>query len=242
MQLSHLSEVIKWYCIYMRYNMLFYVLHDPAEWKRLRLESSPKFFPVLMIRGPVTWHSQYCISHQYLERHYFNGNIIVRKIRDLWFERSGKLAFGPTLNNAGRVPCRYDEMLILPLTALVSEFALDPSDFEATVARTCQASRNILVGNWLPECADIFLEYKKNWWQYVPKKAADSCDLVEKFFRCVNMLLSEQLRSLVMRSLEAFKNLLVTFKVTKLFGEGHHGKNGLFRKATTMGRSIMIWP
>ncbi|KAH1016902.1 hypothetical protein HUJ04_008056 [Dendroctonus ponderosae] len=193
MQSSHLSEVIKWYCIYMRYNMLFYVLHDPAEWKRLRLESSPKFFPVLMIRAPVTWHSQYCISRQYLERHYFNGNIIVRKIRDLWFER-------------------YNEMLILPLTTLVSQFALDPSDFEATVAKSCEASRNILVANWLPECADIFLEFKKNWWQYVPKKATDSCDLVDKFFRCVNMLLSKQLRSLVMRSLEAFKNLLVTFK------------------------------
>jgi len=84
---SHESEVLKWYCIYMRYNMLFYVLHDPAEWKRLRLESCPKFFPVLVIRAPVTWHARYVISQQYMERHYFKGNAVVKRIRELWFEK-----------------------------------------------------------------------------------------------------------------------------------------------------------
>lgn len=192
---AHEAEVLKWYCIYMRYNMLFYVLHDPAEWKRLQIESSPKFFPVLVVRAPVPWHARYLVSHQYLERHYFNGNVIVRKIRDLWFQK-------------------YDTMYILPLNGF--EYPLEPDSFEKQVESNCEESRRVLIYEWLPECADIFLEFKHDWRQYVPMKVSQSCETIEKFFRCVNMLLSMQLRSLVMKSLVHFKELIVTFKVRQI--------------------------
>ncbi|CAG9767321.1 unnamed protein product [Ceutorhynchus assimilis] len=197
---THESEVLKWYCIYMRYDLLFYILHDPAEWKRLRLESCPKFFPVLVIRAPVPWHIQYCISQQYMERHYFIGNKIVIKIRELWFEH-------------------YDDMYILPIESLSDDFPFEPEILKEKVEETCQSAKNILLLQWLPECADIFLEHKKLWRQYVPRKTGESCDLVDRFFSCVNNLLSMQLRSMVMKSLLHLKELLVNFKNGNDYGE-----------------------
>lgn len=54
---------------------------------RLGFKSFPKDFPILLVRAPVPWHTQYCLSTQYMEKHYYNANIIVRKIRDLWFQK-----------------------------------------------------------------------------------------------------------------------------------------------------------
>ncbi|XP_066246402.1 dynein axonemal heavy chain 3 [Euwallacea similis] len=200
---AHEAEVLKWYCTYMRYNMLFYVLHDPAEWKRLKLESCPKFYPSLIVRAPVTWHAQYCVSKQFMERHYFNGNIVVRKVRDLWFEK-------------------YSNLYILPLDTLLdleNIVALDPAAFESKVQESCQVSRSILVNNWLPECADIFLEHKQDWRKYCPRRWDQSYELVDQFFDCINMLLSLQLRSLVMRSMAHFKELVVAYKDGNDYGE-----------------------
>lgn len=109
-------------------------------------------------------------------------------------------------------------MLILPVNHicdLENPFPLNPSQFEENVEKICQLSKMILINHWLPECADIFLEFKTHWRQYVPKKPTPCCDTVEKFFCCVNMLLSMQMRSLVVRSLMHFKQLLVTFKVCR---------------------------
>ncbi|XP_076256705.1 dynein heavy chain 3, axonemal [Rhynchophorus ferrugineus] len=200
---SHECEILRWYCIYMRYNMVEYVLHDPAEWKRLRLESFPRPFPALVIRAPVTWHTQYCISQQYMERHYFQGNIIICKIRELWFEK-------------------YQYMLILSVDDLelnTNKFPLKPIDFEERAKDLCSMSRQVLLNEWLPQCADIFLEYKKDWKQYVPRKPGESCHLVERFFECTNTLLSMQLRSLVMKSLNHFKNFVTIFSNGNNFGD-----------------------
>ncbi|KAL1497384.1 hypothetical protein ABEB36_008364 [Hypothenemus hampei] len=194
---SHEAEVQKWYCIYMRYNMLFYVLHDPAERKRLRLESCPKFFPILVIRAPVPWHTQFCISQQFLERHYFIGNVVIRKIRDLWFEK---------YNNMYVVPLREDT------SDLLKRLPLEPTNFEKSVEDICKSSRNVLVQQWLPKCADIFLGFKEHWLQYVPNKPGQCCNMVDRFFSSVNLLLSRQLRSLIIRSLHHFKEHIVTFK------------------------------
>lgn len=108
-------------------------------------------------------------------------------------------------------------MYILPLESVIdlgNIASLDPVEFESNVEQACEASKNVLVNQWLPECADVFLELKQHWRKLVPRKPDQSCDLVEKFFSCVNMLMSLQLRSLVMRSLDHFKQLVVAYKVS----------------------------
>ncbi|KAG5895229.1 hypothetical protein JTB14_003446 [Gonioctena quinquepunctata] len=192
----------------MRKHLLSYVLEDPSEWKRLEFQSYPMEFPTLVIRAPVPWHIQYCLSTQLMEKHYYNGNVIVRRIRDLWFER-------------------YQEMLIIPLSSLLeSNEPLNLSAFLEKVETICDHSREILEKEWLPKCADIFLECKKYWRQYIPKQPSDSVELVERFFECVNTLLSIELRGLVVRSLEHFLSLFIKFKGGNDF-EGEYEDFGL---------------
>ncbi|CAH1180398.1 unnamed protein product, partial [Phaedon cochleariae] len=194
-------DVMKLYCIFMRKHLLTYVLQDPAEMKRLQFHTFPIDFPILLIRAPVPWHTQYCLSTQFMEKHYHNGNIVVRSIRDLWYKK-------------------YDQMHILPLSTLLeTDEPLSPAIFERRVNDICAESRKLLLEQWLPACADIFLKYKAAWRPLVPRSSSDSTEIIEEFFDCVNMLLAKELRGLVMRSLEHFANLFQRFKDGNDFGE-----------------------
>ncbi|XP_050512273.1 dynein axonemal heavy chain 3 isoform X2 [Diabrotica virgifera virgifera] len=194
--------VKKLYCIYMRKHLLQYVLKDPAEWIRLRFQTFPSEYPIMLVRAPVPWHTNYCLSTQLMEKHYYNGNIIVRKIRDLWWEK-------------------YDNMLIVPQDDLLNKdlTSLTPAGLEERVVAICKNARNIIVNQWLPSCADIFLEFRNYWRQYIPKIPSDTTMLVERFFDCVNVLLSMQLRWLVEKSLIHFKDLFIQFKEGNEYGE-----------------------
>lgn len=67
---------------------------------------------------------------------------------------------------------------------------------------------------WLPRCADKFLDLKMAWRSLVPEKNRDSLKLIQSFFYCARILMSMQLRSLVMRSLHHMLSLFVRFKVS----------------------------
>lgn len=110
---------------------------------------------------------------------------------------------------------RYDDMLILPISRLEEKkkFPLECAEFEEQLTEICEQSRMILTKRWLPSCADIFLNYKQHWKQYIPRNATDSTKIIERFFDCVNMLLSTQLRWLMMKSLKHLVYYSVKFKV-----------------------------
>lgn len=111
-------------------------------------------------------------------------------------------------------------MLILPVSRLEERnaFPLQPAAFEEQVRLICDQSRQVLEKEWLPSCADIFLEHKRHWKQYIPLKGTDSIERVQRFFACVDMLLSMQLRSLVMKSLRHFADMIMKFKVGGILG------------------------
>lgn len=106
-------------------------------------------------------------------------------------------------------------MLILPVERLEEnvKFPHDPSYFEQRVAEICNHSRQILLKEWLPMCADILLKYKETWKKYIPKKQGDTLANMERFFGSINTLLAKQLRLLVMRSLQHFLEFIEKFKV-----------------------------
>jgi dynein heavy chain len=194
---THEKEVLQFYEQFIRKNLLHYILKDPKERKRLNIVRIPRDYPVLVVRAPVPWHNSFCVSQQLLEKHFYISNIVVLEIRDLW-------------------ESKYSDMLIIPTDRLeeVGQFPLEMDVLEEQIDHICTESRNILVREWLPSCADIFLKYKMQWRKYIPLKPTDSPVLVERFFDCVNGLLSMQLRRLVMRSLRHFLSLMVKFKVS----------------------------
>lgn len=110
-------------------------------------------------------------------------------------------------------------MLILDTSRLeeIGIFPHEPGQFENHISDLCNESREILVKQWLPKCADILLELKSSWWRYVPKGDGGTVAIVERFFECINVLLAMQLRRLVMRSLKHFLEFIVKFKARTQF-------------------------
>ncbi|XP_008197222.2 dynein axonemal heavy chain 3 [Tribolium castaneum] len=202
---THKKEILQFYDSFIRKNLLDYILKDPKERKRLRITRIKRDYPILTVRAPVPWHTTYCLSQQLIEKHFYNGNIVVLEVRDLW-------------------ECHYDAMLILPTDRLeeIGGFPLELATLEQQIDDLCNESRMRLVKTWLPSCADIFLKHKAHWRKYIPLKATDSPVLIERFFDCVNGLLSMQLRRLVMKSLRHLLAFLIRFEGGNDYGEEYY--------------------
>lgn len=193
---SYKPEIVAEYDKAMRWCLMRYVLKDPAEWRRLKIQTFPIEYPHMTIRAPVPWHTTFVLAQQALEKSYCKGQIVIIKIRDLWTERFKRMLILPTE--------RLEEMHKFPCTA---------AQFEEQVDEICRQSREVLLKEWLPMCADIALKYKKTWRSYIPKKQGDTLTNIERFFTCINILLAKQLRLLVMHSLHHFLEFITRYKV-----------------------------
>lgn len=64
--------------------MIKYVLNDPYEWQRLKIQTFPSDYPPMIVKAPVPWHIPFTVGREALFRHLFIGNQVVLSIRDLW--------------------------------------------------------------------------------------------------------------------------------------------------------------
>ncbi|KAK4874901.1 hypothetical protein RN001_014261 [Aquatica leii] len=192
---KRLLDIIECYKWEMRWNLFKYVLKDPYEWGRLKIQTFPTEYPTMLVRGPIPWHASYIMGKQLLERHLYISNPVLIKIRELW----------ETI---------YSDMLILPVHRLeeVSRFPLEVSDFEAQVHKICVETRNILLNEWYPKCADLILSLKPHWYEFIPKSKDETVTSIQNYFDCVNGLMATQVRGLVLNSLHHLVNFLSTFK------------------------------
>lgn len=110
---------------------------------------------------------------------------------------------------------RFEDMCIVTTESLQEKqrFPLEPNVFEQTMDMLCQRVRDRIEGDLMTSCADIFLEYKWAWKQYIPKRPVESVDLVERFFICINNLLSMFIRKVVVKSMKYFLNYIHQYKV-----------------------------
>lgn len=85
--------------------------------------------------------------------------------------------------------------------------------FEEKVDILCLETREMLINEWIPECAEIIKEMRNHWSQMVPKKPEESFQRIEKFFSAIAAIMSMQVRSLVLKSLKHFYYSLLRYKV-----------------------------
>nr|CAD7259656.1 unnamed protein product [Timema shepardi] len=178
------SEILADYYSSLRKAILNYITLDPEERRRLNIQTYPVNYPVVHIRAPVPWHNSYVSLGQLVYHNLFTGSPILRTLRDIW-------------------QADYSQMVIVSVESLKTLHVL-PIQAEvllSSVDNMCQHSRNKLLNEWLPTCADVFLSLKHTWQNLVPIKHGASLQHVEKFFKCVSSLMSLQLRQLVMKSL-----------------------------------------
>ena len=90
---------------------------------------------------------------------------------------------------------------------------LYPEEFENFVKQKCMEQRELLEKTWIPKCAKLILEFKDYWSHLVPLDEDELLDLPMKFFACIAIEMSNQLRNLVVDSLAEFVAFFEQYKV-----------------------------
>ncbi|PAA63386.1 hypothetical protein BOX15_Mlig017039g2 [Macrostomum lignano] len=189
------------YELAMRKAILDYILVDGDERERLFIQHTPQPYPQRIIRAPVPWHNSYRRAKEQQERHLFTTNPIMLELQRIWFDEFASLRF---------IDTHELDACELPLL---------PREFEEKVQSLCAKTHEVLKTRWLPRCAKAFQDLHDQWKHLLPQKEADSTALVQSFFSCVAALMSAQLRSLVVNSIEDFVAFLERYSEGNDFGE-----------------------
>ncbi|XP_032303513.1 dynein heavy chain 3, axonemal isoform X3 [Coturnix japonica] len=177
-------EVKEDYRISLMKAIVDYILMDPAERQRVLIGSTPRPFPVRVIRAPVPWHSSYKEAKSWNESSLFVVNPLMHTLHQLWLSEFSGVRFVRTADlRAGEMP-------------------LPPAVFVDTVRRHCEEAHGLLRNRWIPTCASILREERMKWIQFAPGKGCDSPQQIEGYFSSVATLMSLQLRQMVLGSLE----------------------------------------
>uniref|UniRef100_A0A8C6Y1D3 Uncharacterized protein n=1 Tax=Naja naja TaxID=35670 RepID=A0A8C6Y1D3_NAJNA len=198
---SLMGEIQSDYQIWLMKNIVDYILMDPDEKKRLFICNIPQPFPQRVIRAPVPWHKIYQDTKLWNETHLFTVNPMMFTLQQLWFSEFSGLRF-----------VRTKEIL-------EGELPLLPSEFEELIRRQCQEAHEILQTRWIPRCADLFIEQKEKWLHLAPQNDLDSCQQIEEYFAAVAILMSLQLREMVINSLGDLLNFFKIHKDGNDFGD-----------------------
>ncbi|CAF0812221.1 unnamed protein product [Brachionus calyciflorus] len=192
------DEIVNDYVYSMKKSIVDYVLMNLDERKRLKIDAVPKLFRLKTIRAPVPWHNEYARSSSWIHTNLHIVNRINSLLKDLWSNEFVHTRFisANDLNN--------------------SNLPMYPDEFEKFVKQKCLEQRELLEKQWIPKCAKIILDFKDYWKHLVPMGEDESLDLPMKFFSCISTLMSNQLRNLVVDSLQE----LVDF-----FEQYRHGNN-----------------
>ncbi|KAI5651685.1 dynein heavy chain 3, axonemal [Phthorimaea operculella] len=167
--------------------ILSYVLEDPAERVRLKIEFLPPLWPSHTCKAPVPWHQSYTRATEALFYRFYEGNPIILELKRIWFDRWWKMYI-----------CDMDKMQEgLP-------FPQYPGEFTERLNKLCADFRTDLVENWLIEVADTMIKMRRFWQPFVAKNRKESLFQVEEFFKCIHGLMSKQIRDLVERSVQHF--------------------------------------
>nr|XP_040045455.1 dynein heavy chain 3, axonemal-like isoform X2 [Gasterosteus aculeatus aculeatus] len=195
------EEVKREYCFTLTKSIVDYILMDPSECQRLSISSIPKSFPRRVIRGPVPWHTSYKKVHTWQGQHLYAVGHIMILLQDVWLSSFSSLRF-----------VGLGDLFSISLPLL-------PSEFEEFVQRQCQTTRDELVQNWLPRCASLIDTSKDLWSPLVHEGEQDALVSVKEFFSCVAALMSMQLRSLVVESLQDLLFVFTKHEEGNDFGE-----------------------
>ncbi|TRY89707.1 hypothetical protein DNTS_033848, partial [Danionella cerebrum] len=181
-----LKEVQRDYEFSICKSIVDYILLDPAERERLSISAIAKPFPSRVIRAPVPWFESYKEAHTWQTENLFTVNPMLLHLQDLWISSFSSLRF-----------VHLEDLLS-------ADLPLEPGEFERLVQQQCQNTREKLFNTWLPQCADLFMIFKDCWLPLVPKKTSMAPEKAQKLFYCAAALMSLQLRSLVITSLQDF--------------------------------------
>ena len=112
---------------------------------------------------------------------------------------------------------RFSKTRFVSLDDLNSaKLPLYPDEFENFVKQKCLQERDLLIKSWIPKCAKVIVDLKDYWKHLVPMGEDEPLDEPLRFFECIATLMSNQLRSLVVDSLQELVSFFEQYEVNKI--------------------------
>ncbi|CAL8075896.1 unnamed protein product [Calicophoron daubneyi] len=183
-------EIREGYDKALRKAIVDYILLDPEERKRLFIRWLPVAYPSYVVRAPVPWSAKRKAAFQFCQGNLFTPCALTLAIQRIWCTEFAQLRF-------------------VQVEALRNlDEPVEPATFESLITSQCNATRELLRTNWIPKCANAFVELRHAWAHLLPLNSTDSMEPVRSFFGCIAALMSKQLRSIVDKSLRDLLELL----------------------------------
>ncbi|CAF4568450.1 unnamed protein product [Rotaria sp. Silwood1] len=180
------NEIHTNYDLAVRKAVVDYILLDPHERKRVKIQNVPKIFRLHTIRAPIAWHDTMEETKKYLLITLHTNNPIMTFLQTLWDET-------------------YVQQRLISFQDLVhASLPMIPHDFEKFIEQRVNQMRQTLISQWLNSCSRIVAENRQYWESMVPMEDDDSTELVESFFNTVAARMATHIRQLVNSSLEDF--------------------------------------
>ncbi|XP_068431186.1 dynein axonemal heavy chain 3 isoform X2 [Clinocottus analis] len=195
------KEVKREYYLSLKKSIVDYILMDPSECQRLSISSIPKPFPRRVICAPVPWSTSYKEAYMWQSQHLFTVTHMMALLQNVWLNSFSSLRF-----------IRLEELFS-------TRFPLLPSQFEESVQKQCQTTRDELVQKWLPQCASLIKTSMDLWLPLIPQSEEEAPVIVQQLFSSVAALMSLQLRSLVVESLRDLLYFFTKHQDGNDFGE-----------------------
>ncbi|KAJ0003538.1 hypothetical protein NQD34_008636 [Periophthalmus magnuspinnatus] len=189
------EEVKNNYIFALKKCIVDYILMEPSEHQRLSIGCIPQPFPQRVVRAPVPWARSYSLAKEWHQQHLFTVSQLMFQLQDVWISSFSSLRF-----------VHLEDLFSANLPLL-------PSEFEELIQKQCQRTREDLLKRWLPQCVSLCRAFEELWLPLVMSKEEQASSLFSvELFNCVATLMSLQLRSLVISSLEG---LLYFFNIHK---------------------------
>ncbi|CAF4165187.1 unnamed protein product [Rotaria magnacalcarata] len=180
------TEIHNDYDLALRKAIVDYILLDPNERQRVKIQHTPKRFNLRTIRAPIAWHDALDETKRDLLSTLHMNNPIMTFLQTLWDESYAHQRF-----------VSFQDLAQASLPMI-------PHDFEKFIEQRVNQMRQTLISQWLNSCSRIVAENRQHWENMVPMEDDASTELVESFFNTVAARMAAHIRQLVNASLEDF--------------------------------------
>lgn len=181
------EEIMEEYLDATKQSILDFILLDPLEQKRLKIETLHQAPRLNTVRAPVPWHDCFMTAKNFCEKHLHTTSSPIYELTRLWDEKfSTELFFQGDKKTFG--------------------MHKSPQEFIMAVNNRCDEVRDVLVTQWLPKAAEILEEHFQSSQKRYDVKALkrndpEAVEDIMELFNCVASLMSSQVRRLVKDSL-----------------------------------------
>ncbi|XP_072835621.2 dynein axonemal heavy chain 7 isoform X1 [Pogona vitticeps] len=180
------DEMREDYLLSVKKAIVDFVLRDPREKEEDKLQVLPPHRQEMEV-VPKPWNKSFIAARNYINENLHAMNPTMLAVLDLWQTSFADLR----LVDKGAFHTRLESMEL--------------SFFQNIVVRHMESAKDTLFKKWFPEVQNIY--YQGNKRKQVPTNASSA--KLEAFFNCAAALMTQQLQSLALVSMQDFTNLIV---------------------------------